>query len=347
MIITRTPFRISFFGGGTDYPVWYKEHGGAVLSAAIDKYCYINCRRLPPFFDYNYKMVYTQVEEVQSLQQLKHPVIPAVVKYLGIENGLEIHHDADLPARSGMGSSSAFIAGLLNALHAYKGEHASKAKLLHESLDIEQNVLGENVGSQDQTSAVFGGLNQIQFLRTGHIQVDPLTVSKERMQELNDHLLLFFSGVQRRASDVAASFIPTLKEKSKQLNLMHGMVEEAITILSEGRDIQEFGRLLHESWQLKRSLGSKISNDECDDIYSLARKAGALGGKILGAGGGGFMLFFVPPERHTAVKSALCRLTSVPFHFDFMGSHILHYQESPNYDEDQVNRFAHAATAVA
>jgi len=332
MIITRTPFRISFFGGGTDYPIWYRKNGGAVLAASIDKYCYINCRRLPPFFKYKYKIVYTKIEECQKLAEIKHPVIPPVVKKLAISHGLEIHHDADLPARSGMGSSSSFVAGLLKALHAYKGDHISKEQLLKESIDIEQNVLSEDVGSQDQTTAVYGGLNHIRFLPTGHIQVNPLTVPISTVHKFNDNLLLFYTGKSRRASEIAATYVPTLREKEKQLNQLSQLVDEALAILASGKRLRDFGRLLHETWEIKKSLSKNISTCECDEIYEKARKAGSLGGKMLGAGGGGFMLFFVPPEKQANVKRALKKLINVPFRFEFMGSQIVHYEKMIEYE---------------
>lgn len=324
MIISKTPFRISFFGGGTDYPAWYRNHGGAALSCAIDKYCYISCRKLPPFFDHNYKIIYSKIEETKTLDQIQHPVIPAVVKYLGIEDGLEIHHDADLPARSGMGSSSSFVAGLLKALHAYKGNHVGTHRLLEESLEVEQGILAENVGSQDQTAVTYGGFNQLTFHPEGDIFVNPISLQDDRRQEFQSHLMLFFSGISRRSSEIAATFLPSIQEKAKQLHRMREMVEEAIAILSSQQDILEFGKLLHESWLLKRSLSHAISNDTCNDIYQAALDAGAVGGKILGAGGGGFMLFFAPPETHENIKTALSHLTHVPFSIDYSGSQIIH-----------------------
>lgn len=324
MIISKTPFRISFFGGGTDYPAWYREHGGAALSCAIDKYCYISCRKLPPFFEHNYKIIYSKIEETKTLNEIKHPVIPAVVRYLGIEDGLEIHHDADLPARSGMGSSSSFVTGLLKALHAYKGNHVSTHRLLEESLEVEQNILGENVGSQDQTAVAYGGFNHLTFHPHGDIFVNPISLREERRKAFQDHLMLFFSGISRRSSEIAATFLPSIQEKATQLHRMREMVEEAISILSSEQDILEFGKLLHESWLLKRSLSSAITNDTCDNIYQSAIDAGAVSGKILGAGGGGFMLFFTPPEKQESVKQALSHLTHVPFSIDYSGSQIIH-----------------------
>lgn len=327
MIITRTPFRISFFGGGTDYPAWYRENGGAVLATTIDKYCYISCRRLPPFFEHKHRIVYSQIENVQAIQEIQHPAVRAVLGYADIEAGLEIHHDGDLPARSGLGSSSSFTVGLLHALKALDGKLSDKEALAREAIHVEQNIIKESVGSQDQVSAAFGGFNKIVFNRNDSFNVYPITVNKERISELNDHLMLFFSGFSRFSSDIAKSKIENFQKKQDELNKMHAMVDEAISILENlDTPIDQFGKMLHTSWQYKKSLSNKISTPEIDKIYEVALAAGATGGKILGAGGGGFLLVFAKPEKQVAVRQSLHKLVHVPFNFEYSGSRIVLYQ---------------------
>jgi D-glycero-alpha-D-manno-heptose-7-phosphate kinase len=305
MVISRTPFRISFFGGGTDYPAWYTKHGGQVLSTSIDKYCYINCRYLPPFLEHKYHVIYSKIERVQSVDEIMHPAVREIIRYSGIKLGLEIHHDGDLPARSGMGSSSAFTVGLLHGLYALKGVMRSKEQLAKEGIHIEQEVLKETVGSQDQVSAAYGGLNHIVFHPNGEIAVQPMTLAPHRVAELNSHLMLFYTGIKRTASDVAASYVSRIDDSKRQLRVLKDMVQESIGILNSSEDIRSFGSLLHEAWQAKRSLSAAVSNPEVDAIYETAMSAGAIGGKITGAGGGGFLLLFVPPPRQADVKEAL------------------------------------------
>ncbi|MCX9014273.1 MAG: hypothetical protein OIN89_05710 [Candidatus Methanoperedens sp.] len=332
MIISRTPFRISFFGGGTDYPVWYKEHGGAVLATSIDKYCYINLRHLPPFFDYNYRLVYSKSEQTQDISEIQHPSIRETLRFMNSNHGLEIHHDADLPARSGLGSSSSFTVGLLNAMYAMKGKMITKRQLALDAIHVEQDMINENVGSQDQTTATFGGFNKIEFGGTQEIQVQPITIGAKKSQTFQDHLMLFFTGLSRTASEIAGEQIKKTPDKTAELNQMREMVDEAIEILNgSDSDITDFGRLLHESWMIKRSLTDKISTSQVDQIYETAMQAGALGGKLLGAGGGGFILFFVEPEFQTNVKEKLKHLLHVPFKFDTLGSQIIYYAPSNNY----------------
>jgi D-glycero-alpha-D-manno-heptose-7-phosphate kinase len=327
MIITRTPFRISFFGGGTDYPAWYREHGGAVLATTIDKYCYITCRRLPPFFEHKHRIVYSKVETVKHNDEIKHPAVRAVLNWLKIDEGLEIHHDGDLPARSGLGSSSSFTVGLLNALYGLRGQIASKEGLANEAIHVEQNIIGENVGSQDQVLAAFGGFNRIEFDRDGRFKVTPVILPTHRRDELRNHLILCFTGFSRTASEVAKSKIENLKNREKELKLMHAMVDEAISLLQNVREpIDSFGKLLHESWQYKRSLSDRVSTPQIDQIYTAAMEAGAVGGKILGAGGGGFMLLFAKPEKHQAIRERLSGLIHVPFDFEYSGCQIVLYQ---------------------
>jgi D-glycero-alpha-D-manno-heptose-7-phosphate kinase len=323
MIICRTPFRISFFGGGTDYPAWYQKHGGAVLATTINKYCYITCRFLPPFFEHKYRVVYSKIENAHTIDEITHPAVREVLRYLEFERGVEIHHDGDLPARSGMGSSSAFTVGLLNALYALKGNITSKHQLATESIMVEQEILKETVGSQDQVLAAYGGFNHVAFLPNGEISVRPMTLSHDRLEELNDHLMMFYTGIKRTASDVAGSYVSGIKDRRRQLRLLKDLVDEAIEVLSTGHDISGFGELLHEAWHAKRSLSAKVSNAEVDTIYEAALSAGALGGKLTGAGGGGFMLLFVPPPCHKSVMEKLNKLIYVPIKFEFSGSQII------------------------
>jgi D-glycero-alpha-D-manno-heptose-7-phosphate kinase len=326
MIISRTPFRISFFGGGTDYPAWYEEHGGAVLATAINKYCYITCRYLPPFFEHDNRVVWSKIENVKTFDEIQHPAARAVLKYLKIKNGVEIHHDADLPARTGLGSSSAFTVGLLNCLFALKGKMISNEKLALEAINVEQNILKENVGSQDQISAAYGGFNVIEFKSKNNFLVDPVVVSSSRLKHLERHLMFFFTGISRTASEIAKEQVKKIPERKNELKTLHQMVFEAMDILNSRTDIIEFGKLLHEGWMLKRELSDKISNDFIDDIYNAARDAGAIGGKISGAGGGGFMLLFAKPENQTKIKEALKNLLYVPIKFESFGSQIIFYQ---------------------
>ena len=337
MIISRTPFRISFFGGGTDYPDWSRVHGGSVLATTINKYCYITCRYLPPFFGHRSRIVWSQIERCLSNEEINHPVVRAALKYLSIESGVEIHHDGDLPARSGMGSSSAFTVGLLQALYALKGRLVTKDQLAKESIYLEQNVLCETVGSQDQILAAYGGFNHITFLSDGGFAVRPMTLSPDRIQQLNQHLMLFYTGIERTAADVAESFIHQLNDKSRQLRVFKEMVAEAIDILCHGKDLSQFGLLLDEAWQLKRSLSSRITNETIDDIYTAALSAGAIGGKITGAGGGGFLLLFVPQERQASVKEKLAGLIHVPFCFEARGSEIIFFEAEAEYSDSALN----------
>lgn len=327
MIISRTPFRVSLFGGGTDIPKWYRRHGGAVIGGAIDKYCYISLRTLPPFFTHRHRIVYSNIEQVREIAEIKHPAVRAVLGEMGVRNGLEIHHDGDLPARSGLGSSSSFTVGLLNALYAYRGQMVSKQELADEAIRIEQDVIGENVGSQDQVWAAYGGLNRIDFRADGAINVSPLIIERERRDALQDHLVLYFTGLSRFASDIEKDKIANLEQHDAQLHTLRAMVDEAAAILgSPKRDIVDLGLLLHEGWMLKRELSPKVSNSTIDELYEAALGAGALGGKLLGAGGGGFLLLFVPPERQNAVRERMKGLIPVAFRFDMGGSKIVVYE---------------------
>jgi len=330
MIISRTPHRISFFGGGTDYPSWYRENGGKVLGAAIDKYCYISCRELPPFFKHRHRIAYSKVETVTEMDEIQHPSVKETLKYMNIGYGLEIHHDGDIPARSGMGSSSAFTVGLLKALYAIEGRIISKESLYKEAIHIEQDLIKENVGSQDQVWAACGGLNTIEFMQNGGIVVKPIIMEGERLKLFESKFMLFFTGISRNASEIAEEQIQNTARNKAELREMQKLVDEAEKILtSENGDFTSFGRLLDSTWKLKRRLSRKISSGEIDDVYGTAIKNGAVGGKLLGAGGGGFILFYVEPEERQRLKDALKGYLHIPFRFEFNGSEIIVYK--PNY----------------
>ena len=327
MIISKTPFRISFFGGGTDYPVWIKDHGGAVLGTTIDKYAYITCRFLPPFFKHKYRIVYSQMENVKSINDIDHPSVRECIRFSKIHSELEIHHDSDLPARSGLGSSSTFTVGLLNCLNSLKGEYSSKEKLAKDAIHVEQNLIGENVGCQDQIHAAFGGLNHIEFFQDGSFNVNPVILKNKTIKELQDYCMLFFTGFSRFASEIASEQISETPNKVKDISEMRQMVDVALDLINdENFNINDFGQLLHENWKLKRSLTSKISNNSINQIYQTAMKTGVLGGKLLGAGGGGFILFIVAPEFHDLIKDKFKNLLYVPFKFDNTGSTIIFHQ---------------------
>lgn len=327
MIITRTPFRISFFGGGTDYPAWFNEHGGQVLATTIDKYCYINCRYLPPFFEHKHRIVYSRIENVKKIEEIEHPAINGVLRWFNWEKGLEIHHDGDLPARSGLGSSSSFTVGLINTLHALRGERISKKDLSRKAIYVEQEVINEHVGSQDQISAAYGGFNRIEFHKNGDFTVEPVVIGHNRLEELQSHLMLFFTGISRNAPEIAKSKIDNFKDRVSELKTMDKMVTEGQSILlSTTTPISEFGALLHESWMLKRSLSDKVSNLVVDQVYETACRNGAIGGKILGAGGGGFFLIFAPPSLQPKIRESLKDLVYVPIRFESGGSQVVLYQ---------------------
>ena len=331
MIITRTPFRISLFGGGTDYPGWYREHGGAVLSTTIDKYCYINARYLPPFFEHQFRVVYSRIESTNRIEEIEHPSVRATLNFMNFQRGVEIHHYGDLPARSGMGSSSSFTVGLLNALHALQGHMATKEQLANESIMVEQDLLKENVGSQDQVNAAYGGFNHITFHTSGEISVRPVIIPPDRQDELTSHLMLFYTGIKRTADKVAGEYVASLEAKRRQLRILRDMVEEGLSILCGHGPIKEFGELLHEGWLAKQSISDKISNSAIAEVYNAARDAGAIGGKITGAGGGGFMLLFVPPQDQPAVREKLTNLLHVPFQFEKAGSQVIFYDRDQDY----------------
>jgi D-glycero-alpha-D-manno-heptose-7-phosphate kinase len=333
VIITSTPLRISFFGGGTDYPVWYRQHGGAVLATTIDKCCYITCRLLPPFFEFHSRVSYSRVENVVTNGGIEHPSVRACLQFHGIEEGVEIHHVADLPARTGLGTSSAFTVGLLLGLYALKDRMRDKHALAADAIRVEQDLLKEAVGSQDQVCAAYGGFNRINFQADGAIDVKRVITSASRLQDLENHLALYFTGFSRIASEIAQEQLRVTPQKEKELKMMHQLVNEAEGVISSpNSSLNEFGRLLHEGWKLKRSLTQKITNAAIDEIYDAGISAGALGGKLLGAGGGGFMLFFVPPERREALRIKLKKHLCVPFKFSSAGSRVIVYEPEEAYD---------------
>lgn len=325
MIISRTPYRISFFGGGSDYPDWYLEHGGQVISTTIDKYIYISVRNLPPFFKHKLRFVWSKIEYCENVDQIIHPSFREVLKFLNIKNGIEVHYDGDIPSRSGVGSSSSFTVGLLNAIYAYKGKMVSTKKLADDSIHIEQNLIGEVVGSQDQTASAYGGFNKISFNKDGSILVDPITLDKKRKHILEKSIMLFYTGIVRTAEDIASTYVKNLKNKKQQMKTIQSMVDEAIKILSNGQ-ISDFGRLLDNLWIEKRSLSNMVSNTRIDQIYLKAKNSGALGGKICGAGGGGFLMLFAPLEYQKNIRNELSGLIEVPFKFEPSGSKIIFFE---------------------
>jgi D-glycero-alpha-D-manno-heptose-7-phosphate kinase len=327
MIVTRTPFRISLFGGGTDFPDWFRNHGGAVLGMAIDKYCYLSVRVLPPFFEHRHRIVYSKVELVNDIESIRHPAVRGALGMMNIQTGIEIHHDADLPARSGLGSSSSFSVGLLHALHALRGEMVTKRDLCNEAIYLEQEVLKESVGCQDQVWASFGGFNRIDFPKEGNFRVTPIVMTEDRRKTIVDSVMFFFSGFTRFSSEIAAEQLSNMDKSADQRHRIHAMVDEAAEMIgSRNFNLREFGSLLHESWTLKKKLGSNVSTSRIDEIYDVARSAGAYGGKLLGAGGGGFIAFIVEPGKRDAVRKALSNLIHVSVGIDTDGTKIAVYE---------------------
>lgn len=339
MIITKTPFRMSFFGGGTDMEDFFRVHGGAVLSTTFDKYCYVNVRHLPPFFDYRTELSYSKTERVTSIESIQHPAIRNAMKMLDIHD-IRLTYDADLPARSGLGTSSSFAVGMLSAFYALKGKYADKKKLADEAIYLERVLCGEAGGWQDQIAASYGGFNRINFNKDGTYDVLPIIISPERKKQLDHNLMMFFTGFTRYSSDVqkANAASPETKEaKEKRLLEMLDLVDDAEDVLTnKKRDLDEFGRLLDHTWKLKRQTGSAVSTSNIDALYHRGIEAGALGGKLLGAGGGGFLVFYVQPEKREALKAAMHDLLYVPFHFEDGGSRVLYYSpENDGIKEDE------------
>lgn len=324
MIITKTPFRMSFFGGGTDMPDFFNEHGGAVLSTTFDKYCYVNVRHLPRFFDFKTHLTYSKMEYVNSIDEIQHPAIRNAMKMLDMEE-IRLTYEADLPARSGLGTSSSFAVGMLNGFYALKGKYADKKKLADEAIRLEREQCMEAGGWQDQIAASYGGFNRINFYDNDY-EVLPLIISPERKKELNSNLLMFFTGFTRFSSDVQKVNSSGKENKIAQLKEMYSLVDEAErTVTDKKINIDEFGRLLDHTWKLKRQTGSAVSTDSIDYLYKKGIEAGALGGKLLGAGGGGFLVFYVQPEYQESVKRAMSDLLYIPFEFETGGTRVIHY----------------------
>ena len=323
MIITKTPFRMSFFGGGTDMPEFFREHGGAVISTSFDKYCYVNVRHLPPFFDYHTELSYAKTERVKAVEEIQHPAIREAMKMLDMHD-IRLTYEADLPARTGLGTSSSFAVGMLNAFYALKGKYADKRKLSDEAIYLERVLCNEAGGWQDQIAAAYGGLNRIDF-HGEEYEVRPIIISPERKRRLNDNLMLFFTGFTRFSSEIQQAS-KSMDEKIAQLKQMLALVDDAERVLEDkNADLDDFGRLLDKSWRLKKQTGNKVSTGSIDELYEKALRAGALGGKLLGAGGGGFLLFYVPQDKQKAVLEAMSGLMHVPFEFENGGTRVIHY----------------------
>jgi len=325
MIITKTPYRISFFGGGSDYPAWYRKNGGRVLSTTIDKHIYITCRFLPKFFSHNYRVVWSKIEKVKRIENIKHPAVKGLLKFLKIKRGLEIHYDGDLPAKSGMGSSSCFSVGLFKAIHSLQNKHLNDYELAKQTILFEQNYMKETVGSQDQIAAAIGGFNKIKFNKNGSFEIKK--IPNKNLKILNKNLLLLYSGIQRKAHNIANSYVKNLSVKYKKniFKLMEYVdIGEKLLI---NRQINDFGKLLHQAWMEKKGLGSKITNSKIDELYSFALQNGAYGGKLLGAGGGGFLLIYIQKKYQKKFLSRLKNIINIPFNFSNQGSKIIFNQE--------------------
>lgn len=322
MVIAQAPFRMSFFGGGTDFPAFYEEYGGKVVSTSIDKYCYVNVRHLPPFFDYTNEITYSKREQVHSVQEIQHPAIREAMKYLDMRE-LTLTYDADLPARSGLGTSSSFAVAMLMAFYALKGKYVDKRRLAEEAIYLERVLCAESGGVQDQIAAAYGGLNVISFSKDG-FQVDPIIISDKRKNQLNESLMLFFTGFSRFSFTIQQEHEKVIHSKEKQLLEMLSLANQAEKILTDG-DLDEFGRMLDYTWRLKRSVNNAVTTDQIDEVYDTAIQAGAMGGKLLGAGGGGFFLLYVQPEKQDRVRKALHKLKEIPFRFETSGAKIIYY----------------------
>lgn len=324
MVITQTPFRMSFFGGGTDFPGFYNEHGGAVISTTFDKYCYVNVRHLPPFFEYSTELSYSKIERVKNIDEINHPSIRECMRYLDMRD-IRLTYEADLPAKSGLGTSSSFAVGMLNAFYSLKGKYKSKRELADDAIYLERELCNEAGGVQDQIAVAFGGFNRIDFSADGY-QVTPVVMSNERKEILNDNLMMFFTGFSRFSSDIQTSTQAVLKDKTAQLLEMYSLVDTAQGILTDkNSDLNDFGRLLDHTWKLKRGITTRISTNSLDEIYEKAMSAGALGGKLLGAGGGGFFVFYVEPEKRKPVMQALDKLLYIPFRFEDSGTRVIYF----------------------
>lgn len=336
MIIVKTPFRMSFFGGGTDMPDFFNEYGGSVISTSFDKYCYVNVKHLPRFFEYSNELFYSRIERVNDYQDFEHPAVRNAMQMLKMDK-LRITYEADLPARTGLGTSSSFAVGMLQAFHSLKGEFVSKEKLAKEAIYLERELCNEAGGWQDQVAASFGGLNRINF-RDNSIEVSPIIISPEKKLRLNKNLMLFFTGFTRFSADIQKA--KNYKNKTQELLEMRDLVDQAETILeNKNADLDDFGRLLNETWQIKRGISERVSTDSIDELYKIALQNGAIGGKLLGAGGGGFLLFYVPQEKKAQVRSALSDLMYVPFLFEDSGTQVIHYSPEDFDGEENHNGF--------
>lgn len=324
MIISKTPYRISLFGGGTDYPSWFQNYGGQVISTTIDKYIYISLRILPNFFRHKYRIVYSKTENVKKISDIKHSAVREALKLFKIKGGLEIHYDGDLPARSGMGSSSSFVVGLFNALNSFIDKNYTKRDLSLDCIDFEQRVLNETVGSQDQIAASYGGFNLITFFKDNTFRVSNISKNISYINKLNENLILVYTGIVRTANDIAKTYVDKLSSSNNKIKMQSILqnVKDA-KILIENRRLDDIGRLLHESWMKKKDLSPQVTNDRIDFIYNLGLKHGALGGKLLGAGGGGFFLFYVPLEKRNFFLKKINKFLNIPFKFSHHGSKII------------------------
>ena len=324
MIITKTPFRMSFFGGGTDIENYFRENGGAVLSTSFDKYCYVTVRHLPRFFDYSTELSYSRIERVTDVEDIKHPAVREAMKMLDMHE-IRLTYEADLPARSGLGTSSSFAVGMLNAFHALKGKYADRKKLANEAIFLERILCNEAGGWQDQIAASYGGFNRINFNADGY-EVLPVIISPERKKQLNENLMMFFTGFTRFSASVQQANHLGSKDKTAHLKEMYALVDDAEKVLTDKNvSLDDFGRLLDYTWRLKRQIGSAVSTDSIDRLYERGIKAGAIGGKLLGAGGGGFLVFYVQPEKKEAVKNTMKDLMYIPFEFETSGTQVIHY----------------------
>ena len=329
MLIVRTPLRISLFGGGTDYPLWFKKYGGSVISTSINRYNYITSRWLPQFFEYKYRIRYYLKEEVSDINDIKHPSVKACAKFLNISDGFEVVHCSDLPAQTGLGSSSSFTVGMLHSFYSLLSRTPTKRELAVNAINVEQNIIQESVGSQDQVVAAFGGFNRIDFKKDENFEVTPIVISQNRLKELEENLLLCFTGLSRSASSVAELQIKNTPSKYQELKEIHDITEEAFKVITAEKPLDQIGYLLNEHWKLKSSLTNKISNEFIDKIYNTAISNGALGGKLLGAGGGGFMLFYAKKDQHDRIKNSLKEFIFVPMKFEFSGSMVVYFSH-PN-----------------
>ena len=337
MVITKTPFRMSFFGGGTDVPEFFNENGGAVLSTTFDKYAYVTVRHLPRFFDYKNELIYAKTERTESVSEIEHPLIRNAMKMLDMQE-VHLSYDADLPARTGLGTSSTFAVGLLNAFYTLKGKYASKKQLANDAIYVERTLCQEAGGWQDQIAAAFGGLNRIDF-KEGVYHVNPVIISNERKDELNNNLMLFFTGFTRLSSEIQKGTLASLADNRARLKEMLTLVDQAQDVLeNKENDLDDFGRLLDYAWKLKRQTGSAVTTSTIDELYEKGIKAGALGGKLLGAGGGGFLLFYVKKEDRPKLKAAFSDLLEVPFRFENSGARVIYYAPEDFIPRKDLNR---------